>query len=58
MKGTKRLLSSVLDGLEKQGAPRKEIWDKISDIIVLTLLTIQPLLAHTYRSVSIAHDIS
>jgi tubulin polyglutamylase TTLL6/13 len=48
--GHKRSLKSVLCELEKKGYPVEEMWTKVKDIVVKTLCSVQPALAHTYRS--------
>jgi tubulin polyglutamylase TTLL6/13 len=54
-KSHKRSLSSVLivitmQQLSEEGVDVEGIWDNICDIVVKTVLTIQPTLASTYRS--------
>ncbi|OMJ72519.1 hypothetical protein SteCoe_29012 [Stentor coeruleus] len=46
----KRRLSSVLLRIEEDGHDVVALWDKICDIVIKTLCTVQPSLAHIYRS--------
>ncbi|CAG9328822.1 ttll-11_11 [Blepharisma stoltei] len=48
--GHKRSLSSVLIRLEEEGYDVTTLWDRICDIIIKTICTIQPSLSHFYRS--------
>ncbi|OMJ92356.1 hypothetical protein SteCoe_4909 [Stentor coeruleus] len=49
-KSHKRSLSSVLIQLSETGFDVEGIWDQICDIIVKTVITIQPSLTSTYRT--------
>jgi len=48
--GHKRSISAVFTYLEEKGYDVESLWNGICDIIIKTLCTIQPSLAHTYRS--------
>lgn len=48
--GHKRSLSSTLKLLQGRGYDVKKMWKKVGDIVIKTLCSIQPSLAHTYRS--------
>lgn len=48
--GHKRSLRSVFVHLQAHGCDIKALWAKIADIVIKTLCSIQPTLAHTYRS--------
>ena len=48
--GTKRALSAVLRDLAYKGYDTVAVWDKICDVIVRSIIPIQPSLAHTYHS--------
>ena len=48
--GHKRSLTAVLGKLKEMGIDTTIIWDKICDVIVKTIISVQPILAHTYRS--------
>lgn len=49
-KGHKQLLSAVLAKLNDIGFDSAKIWQDICECIVKSLLSVQPVLAHTYRS--------
>ena len=48
--GHKRSLTYTMRYIEEQGHDSKKVMDDIKDTIVKSLLTVQPQLAHTYRS--------
>jgi tubulin polyglutamylase TTLL6/13 len=48
--GHKRSLSSTLTYLEQKGFDVKQMWKQVSDMVVKTIASIQPSLAHTYRT--------
>lgn len=48
--GHKRSLSSILLKLKELGHDSESIWQGICLIITKTLISVQPVLAHTYRS--------
>ena len=48
--GHKRSLTSVLHKMEEMGKNSEKIWNNICEIIVKTIISVQPILAHTYRS--------
>jgi len=48
--GHKRSLSSILNKLKEMNQDSDEIWTNICAIITKTLISVQPILAHTYRS--------
>ncbi|KAG9394637.1 Tubulin--tyrosine ligase [Carpediemonas membranifera] len=48
--GSKRSLESVWRVLRAEGVDVDEVWDKIKDIFVKTVVAIQPSLAHTHRT--------
>ena len=48
--GHKRSLTSVLGKLREMGRDSEAIWRSISDMIVKTVISVQPILAHTYRT--------
>ena len=53
MSGSKRLDSVVLEHVANRHAvPKQRLVDDIASIVVRTVLSIQPLLAHTYHTVS------
>ena len=47
--GSKWSMSSLFKYLDEQGFDVKHIWFQIKDMVVKTVLSIQPLLAHNYR---------
>ena len=48
--GHKRSLTATFTALEENGIDTDGLWDKIKDIIVKTIITIEPFLKHDYRS--------
>eukprot|EP00736_Rhodelphis_marinus_P003376 Rmarinus@m.23445 len=48
--GSKRSIKSVVDWLSEHGYDAQGAWDSIADVIVKTLISIQPGLAHTYHT--------
>ncbi|PRP89112.1 hypothetical protein PROFUN_01832 [Planoprotostelium fungivorum] len=48
--GSKRSITSVLQLLQEQGHDSKKIWQDIADIIIKTMISIQPKLAHIYNT--------
>lgn len=46
----KRSISSLLKVLRSQGKDVEKMWAEIKDLIIKTMLTIQPELAHSYRT--------
>lgn len=48
--GSKRSLSSFLLNLESYGHDVQLLWDKLCDLVIKTLITVQPSLVHTYNS--------
>jgi tubulin polyglutamylase TTLL6/13 len=46
----KRTLTSVFKTLRGLGKDVDKMWDEVKDIIIKTLLTVQPELSHNYRS--------
>jgi len=48
--GHKRSLSSTLDYFRQMGYDVPALWRKIYDMVIKTLVAVQPALAHTYRS--------
>lgn len=46
----KRSISSLLKTLRSQGKDVEKMWAEIKDLIIKTMLTIQPELAHSYRT--------
>ena len=48
--GHKRSLTSVLLQLKELGLDTTKIWSDICDCVVKTLISVQPILGHTYRS--------
>jgi tubulin polyglutamylase TTLL6/13 len=48
--GHKRSLTAVFEKMRQMGMNTTLIWDKICDVIVKTIISVQPILAHTYRS--------
>lgn len=48
--GHKRSLKSTFEYMEKQGVDTDELWNKIEDIIIKTLCSVQPILSHHYKS--------
>ena len=48
--GHKRSLSSILQKLKEMNQDSEKIWASICHIIIKTLISAQPILAHTYRS--------
>jgi tubulin polyglutamylase TTLL6/13 len=48
--GHKRSLTAVFAKLKESGKDTELIWRSICDIIVKTVVSVQPVLAHTYRS--------
>jgi len=48
--GHKRSLKAVFRLLEKEGHDIKALWKEIRKIIIKTFCSVQPILAHTYRS--------
>ena len=49
--GSKWSLGALQEWLEGEGHDYDKIWQDISDIAVKTVISIQPLLRHNYRSV-------
>ena len=45
----KRSITSLMKTLKAQGKDVGKMWAEIKDIIIKTMLTIQPELAHSYR---------
>ena len=48
--GHKRSLTSVMALLDQMGHSSKDLWVKIKDMIVKTLISGQPILSHHYKS--------
>lgn len=48
--GTKRALTALMRELGKRGCDAQALWAEICDVIVRTILPIQPHLAHTYHA--------
>jgi len=48
--GHKRSLTAIMDILQSYGADKRKLMREIKDIIVKTMTTSQPYLAHLYRS--------
>lgn len=48
--GHKRSLTSILEKLKELGHNSEAIWSDICLIITKTIISVQPILAHTYRS--------
>ena len=48
--GHKRSLTSVMKTLKEMGKDSELIWHRICEIITKTVISVQPILAHTYRS--------
>jgi tubulin polyglutamylase TTLL6/13 len=48
--GHKRSLSSILRRLDEQGHRSEQVWSEICGLITKTLISVQPTLAHHYRS--------
>ena len=48
--GHKRSLSAVLKQLEEEGNDPNLIMNRISDIIIKTIITVQPSIAHQYKT--------
>jgi tubulin polyglutamylase TTLL6/13 len=48
--GHKRSLTSTMDMLRDRGFDVDKLWDQIAKSIIKTLVSVQPMLAHTYRS--------
>jgi tubulin polyglutamylase TTLL6/13 len=48
--GHKRSLKAVLRLLEEQGHDVKTLWEEIKKIIIKTFCSVQPILAHSYKS--------
>jgi tubulin polyglutamylase TTLL6/13 len=48
--GHKRSITALLSALEEQGVDVEELWEQIEAIVVKTLLSVQPVLAHFYNS--------
>mmetsp|Transcript_25004 Transcript_25004/g.28705 ORF Transcript_25004/g.28705 Transcript_25004/m.28705 type:complete len:375 (+) Transcript_25004:694-1818(+) len=53
--GHKRYLTYLLEYLEENEGPNK-VWEEIKDVIVKSLITVQPSLSHAYRACR-PHDI-
>ena len=48
--GHKRSLSSTMKLISEMGHDTDKLWEKIKDIIIKTLCSVQPSLAHTYKA--------
>jgi tubulin polyglutamylase TTLL6/13 len=48
--GHKRSLTWTLKFIESQGHNSEEVMRNIQDVILKTLISVQPILSHTYRS--------
>jgi tubulin polyglutamylase TTLL6/13 len=48
--GHKRSLTSTMDMLRDRGFDVDRLWEQIAKSIIKTLVSVQPMLAHTYRS--------
>jgi tubulin polyglutamylase TTLL6/13 len=48
--GSKRSISAIRKHLEEQGIEWEPLWDEIADIVVKTLIAVQPSLAHQYHA--------
>jgi tubulin polyglutamylase TTLL6/13 len=46
----KRSISSLFKTLKSQGKDVDKMWAEIKDLIIKTMLTVQPELAHSYRT--------
>ena len=49
-KGSKRSMASIMKFLEDRNMDSNAVWNTICDIIIKTLLAIQPRLASSYRN--------
>jgi len=49
-KSHKRSISSLLKTLRSQNKDVDKLWAEIKDLVIKTMLTIQPELAHSYRT--------
>ena len=48
--GHKRSISSLMSWLKQNGYPVEKLWGQIKQLVVKTLLSVQPHLAHVYHS--------
>lgn len=48
--GHKRSLTSILKRLDAEGHSSEAVWGQICELITKTLISVQPTLAHHYRS--------